>query len=321
MMGLICFANGGPLHVLQANPWSAKYGQEGWVRPTPDRSSWYLELTPNKFHSCCWARPDLVCHHAFSYSAGSKRPLSRWVWQPECLLPLQLGGSTGALHMEPLSLRRRSHLLIANIRGVHHPRVIFPHLIHYKLDLMWSLQNPVLWQTMASFEFLAGPLLVLVCLALMWVRASGLAWLRTYQAQSFRSLFGLFTAQVYYYWSKYEHDPFFLRMVVLAIWLVCFSRVAICGATDILRYLPYRSLECLHSGLCIHMLYTYFIVHFNSTHEVDNIVWYEATAISWLIGISWAIVSQECRGMSAEFAIPSNNRSDLCLVPLRVQCT
>ncbi|EKM50220.1 uncharacterized protein PHACADRAFT_264829 [Phanerochaete carnosa HHB-10118-sp] len=82
----------------------------------------------------------------------------------------------------------------------------------------------------SSFALLMGPLLVLVCLALI--------------------LFGIFTAQVYYYWSTYEKDSRLVRGFVLLLWF----------------------LECLHTTFCICMLYTYFIDHFGDTGEVERIV-------------------------------------------------
>ncbi|GJE90358.1 hypothetical protein PsYK624_064890 [Phanerochaete sordida] len=84
---------------------------------------------------------------------------------------------------------------------------------------------------MASFELLMGPLLVLVCFALI--------------------LFGIFTAQVYFYWNTYEKDSRFVRNFVLALWI----------------------LEALHTTFCICMLYTYFINHFGDANEVEVIVW------------------------------------------------
>lgn len=76
-----------------------------------------------------------------------------------------------------------------------------------------------------------GPLLVLVCLALI--------------------LFGIFTAQVYFYWSTYEKDSHFVRSFVLMLWF----------------------LEALHTTFCVCMLYTYFIDHFGDAGEVERIVW------------------------------------------------
>ncbi|KAI0087790.1 hypothetical protein BDY19DRAFT_994682 [Irpex rosettiformis] len=51
---------------------------------------------------------------------------------------------------------------------------------------------------LSAFEVLTGPMLILICFALM--------------------LFGVFSAQCYFYWFAYESDPRILRITVLALW-------------------------------------------------------------------------------------------------------
>ncbi|KAI0090030.1 hypothetical protein BDY19DRAFT_99026 [Irpex rosettiformis] len=81
-------------------------------------------------------------------------------------------------------------------------------------------------------EFMAGPLLALICFALI--------------------LFGVFTAQIYYYWLSYEDDSPFLRHYVCALWL----------------------LEVAHTILCVQIVYHYLIIHFGNTESgLDRIVW------------------------------------------------
>ncbi|KAI0777103.1 hypothetical protein BC629DRAFT_1525328 [Irpex lacteus] len=68
-------------------------------------------------------------------------------------------------------------------------------------------------------------------------------------------LFGVFLAQFYYYFTHYENDGVQLRSFVGVIGL----------------------LETLHSALCIHVLYDYFVTHYGNPAEgISKIVWYVA---------------------------------------------
>ncbi|KAI0793076.1 hypothetical protein BC629DRAFT_345771 [Irpex lacteus] len=84
----------------------------------------------------------------------------------------------------------------------------------------------------SALELAVGPLLVLICVACI--------------------LFGVFSAQVYFYWSNYEKDSAKLKSFVSFIWI----------------------LEALHTGFCIHVLYFYFVTHFGDpVHGAGTIVW------------------------------------------------
>lgn len=84
---------------------------------------------------------------------------------------------------------------------------------------------------MSPFEFLAGPLLAEVCVALI--------------------LFGIFTAQVYFYWFEYETDGRGMKSFVLTTWV----------------------LECAHTVFCIDMLYNYFILGFGDEAGIGKVTW------------------------------------------------
>ncbi|KAI0345554.1 hypothetical protein BDW22DRAFT_1426228 [Trametopsis cervina] len=84
----------------------------------------------------------------------------------------------------------------------------------------------------ALLGVLVGPLLVFICIALM--------------------LFGILTAQCYFYWTTYVRDPTRVRVFVLALWL----------------------LESLHTAFCIHIVYFYFITNFGNPQDgIFHIVW------------------------------------------------
>ena len=68
-----------------------------------------------------------------------------------------------------------------------------------------------------DFELFMGPFLILVCVALMYVRFPSM--LRTF-AEPYASLFGVTCAQVYSYWTTYEHDPLGYKILVTALWCV-----------------------------------------------------------------------------------------------------
>ncbi|EKM52303.1 uncharacterized protein PHACADRAFT_186479 [Phanerochaete carnosa HHB-10118-sp] len=82
-----------------------------------------------------------------------------------------------------------------------------------------------------NFEIFMGPLLILVCIALI--------------------LFGVFCAQVYSYWTTYEHDPLNIKLLVLAL----------------------SVLEFTHSALCLHILFEYFISDIGNPAALGGIVW------------------------------------------------
>ncbi|KAI0091217.1 hypothetical protein BDY19DRAFT_991788 [Irpex rosettiformis] len=84
----------------------------------------------------------------------------------------------------------------------------------------------------AALELAVGPLLVTLCLAFM--------------------LYGVFMAQLYFYYTHYENDG-------VRLW----SFVGVIGI-----------LETVHSALCIHVLYDYFVTHYgNPTEGIFKIVW------------------------------------------------
>ncbi|KAI0088633.1 hypothetical protein BDY19DRAFT_994011 [Irpex rosettiformis] len=84
----------------------------------------------------------------------------------------------------------------------------------------------------SALELAVGPLLVLICVACI--------------------LFGVFSAQVFFYWSTYDKDGPKLKAFVCFIWI----------------------LEALHTAFCIHVMYFYFVTHFGDpVHGVNTIVW------------------------------------------------
>lgn len=70
-----------------------------------------------------------------------------------------------------------------------------------------------------GFELLVGPLLVLTCIALMCVLPSTRETGRKLTAM--HSLYGVVSAQSYFYWTTYTKDPLRLRLFVLIVWYVC----------------------------------------------------------------------------------------------------
>ncbi|KAI0091758.1 hypothetical protein BDY19DRAFT_991436 [Irpex rosettiformis] len=75
-----------------------------------------------------------------------------------------------------------------------------------------------------------GPLLVEICFALI--------------------LYGVFCAQVYYWWSAYK-DPLHVRIIIWSLLV----------------------LETVHVGFCIHVLYWYFILNFSNENGLNEIAW------------------------------------------------
>ena len=71
---------------------------------------------------------------------------------------------------------------------------------------------------MASIAVLMGPLLVLVCIALVYVHIQLFTKNQLTCSPAVHSLFGIFTAQVYYYWTTYDKDSKFVRLFVLIVW-------------------------------------------------------------------------------------------------------
>ncbi|KAI0341068.1 hypothetical protein BDW22DRAFT_1445552 [Trametopsis cervina] len=81
-------------------------------------------------------------------------------------------------------------------------------------------------------ETFAGPLVVLTCFSLI--------------------LYGIFLAQVLYYWTTYERDPLSIKLWVILAALF----------------------ETCHTTMCIHVLYYYFIQHYGDVRNgLDHIVW------------------------------------------------
>ncbi|KAI0698145.1 hypothetical protein BC835DRAFT_1413278 [Cytidiella melzeri] len=65
-------------------------------------------------------------------------------------------------------------------------------------------------------------------------------------------LFGILSAQCYFYWTTYDEDSTSLRYYVFVVWLI----------------------ECLHTSFCMHILYSYFIEFYGDPiHGVAHIVW------------------------------------------------
>ncbi|KAI0704358.1 hypothetical protein BC835DRAFT_1410417 [Cytidiella melzeri] len=75
-----------------------------------------------------------------------------------------------------------------------------------------------------------GPLLVEICFALI--------------------LYGVFCAQVYYWWCTYK-DSLLVRIIIWSLLI----------------------LETVHVGFCIHVLYWYFIVNFSNVDGLEEIAW------------------------------------------------
>ncbi|KAI0345378.1 hypothetical protein BDW22DRAFT_1028651 [Trametopsis cervina] len=85
----------------------------------------------------------------------------------------------------------------------------------------------------STFEVFAGPLILFIAIALM--------------------LFGVFTAQCYFYWFAYESkDSKMLRYGVLSLWVF----------------------EALHTSLCLHIVYSYFIINFGDVAGgIGRVIW------------------------------------------------
>lgn len=65
-------------------------------------------------------------------------------------------------------------------------------------------------------------------------------------------LYGIFLAQVLYYWTTYERDPLSIKLWVILAALF----------------------ETCHTTMCIHVLYYYFIQHYGDVRNgLDHIVW------------------------------------------------
>ncbi|KAI0342830.1 hypothetical protein BDW22DRAFT_1428975 [Trametopsis cervina] len=84
----------------------------------------------------------------------------------------------------------------------------------------------------SALELAAGPLLVTLCLAFI--------------------LFGIFTAQIYYYYTNYEMDGIKLKAFIGSLWI----------------------LEIFHTALCLQVLYDYLITNYGDpVNGVGKIIW------------------------------------------------
>ncbi|EKM52864.1 uncharacterized protein PHACADRAFT_212071 [Phanerochaete carnosa HHB-10118-sp] len=70
-------------------------------------------------------------------------------------------------------------------------------------------------------------------------------------------LFGVFTAQVYFYWYAYKNDRRVLRTFVVALWI----------------------LETLHTVFCFHFLYEYFVTDIGSPEKLSEIIWSDPSSV------------------------------------------
>lgn len=71
-------------------------------------------------------------------------------------------------------------------------------------------------------------------------------------------LFGVLTCQVYFYWTTYVTESPWMRSYVLSVWL----------------------LECIHTALWLHAMYTYFVRFLNHADAgLAMIIWSTATAV------------------------------------------
>ncbi|EKM60018.1 uncharacterized protein PHACADRAFT_206227 [Phanerochaete carnosa HHB-10118-sp] len=70
-------------------------------------------------------------------------------------------------------------------------------------------------------------------------------------------LFGVFTAQVYFYWYAYKNDRRLLRIFVIALWI----------------------LEASHTFFCFHFLYEYFVANIGSPKQFSVIVWSDPSSV------------------------------------------
>ncbi|KAI0341104.1 hypothetical protein BDW22DRAFT_326061 [Trametopsis cervina] len=83
-----------------------------------------------------------------------------------------------------------------------------------------------------TIAILLGPLLVTTCLAFV--------------------LYGIYLAQILYYWTTYEHDGKFIRLCVAFVSL----------------------LETCHTAFAIHVLYFYLISYYGDPlNDLDQIIW------------------------------------------------
>ncbi|KAJ3545649.1 hypothetical protein NM688_g5604 [Phlebia brevispora] len=64
-------------------------------------------------------------------------------------------------------------------------------------------------------------------------------------------LFGVFTGQVYFYWTSYQNDPIYIKTLVILVWIA----------------------EILHTAFCMHMMYAYFIEGYGVLEELLHIIW------------------------------------------------
>ncbi|KAI0682781.1 hypothetical protein BC835DRAFT_1311388 [Cytidiella melzeri] len=91
----------------------------------------------------------------------------------------------------------------------------------------------------SAFELFVGPVMLLVNFAVL--------------------LFGVFSAQCYFYWFAFGNDPRTVRVAVLLLWCC----------------------EAAHTSFCLHILYSYFVIHFGDPiNGVDHIVW--STGITFI---------------------------------------
>lgn len=74
--------------------------------------------------------------------------------------------------------------------------------------------------------------------------------------------------QVYYYWSKYKHDEVWLKALVYPLWYAI-SFLIFCSELTAMSSL----LETLHTALCFHSLYSYFVLEVEDIFQVAFIVW------------------------------------------------
>ncbi|KAI0341722.1 hypothetical protein BDW22DRAFT_1358565 [Trametopsis cervina] len=80
-------------------------------------------------------------------------------------------------------------------------------------------------------EVKLGPLLVLICVACF--------------------LFGILTAQIFYYWNNYQKDGLKLKAFILFVWL----------------------LETLHTAFCIYVIYFWFVAQYPNIRDLETIGW------------------------------------------------
>ncbi|GJE99889.1 hypothetical protein PsYK624_161630 [Phanerochaete sordida] len=101
-------------------------------------------------------------------------------------------------------------------------------------------------------------------------------------------LFGVTCFQVYSYWVKYTRDHPRIRLFVLLLWL----------------------LECLHTIMCVHMLYDSFIDEFGDLAAIERIIW-SAGAMIFIE----ACISSLSRGFSVVYIWQLSNGNPLLTAP------